>query len=205
MHSPMITKQSAVVEYYEANGARMRRIIAVAFLLMVCFSVLAQGCSTEPATEECRLSGVYRKDGWEIPGLVNATESKRMPLSYKRNGVEQPMPPGLSVTVLKPSKAESYLFSQTKCQPPKSQDPPEGYQKPIKVLKLWRFDVGGRVFAYGLEYEPQSVERGARVDTLCFGTVMFMDTDGSGRFTIMKQWRSLYTPVEVPNWAKRLN
>jgi hypothetical protein len=147
------------------------------------------------APETCSFSEVYKKAGWTIPGLAGATvKSQRAKLSNL---------PGVFVTMLQPSEPETD-FQHVSCP----YDHPgrlvvEG--EPIKILDLWSFDFGGRVFAYRVSYAREAVNGGVRSELAAASTVFFYDTDGSGTFTVMKgatMGVGSFAPAFIPDWAK---
>jgi hypothetical protein len=177
---------------------------------MVAFSgVMALATSVNEAAQvptskagemACQFSEMYRSEGWKIPGRSGAVpKGSSFALSVSPGGVI----PGVFVTEMKSGKALSNLLFP-KCSP----DSPGRLivrEGPVRVLHMSKVDYQGRVFAYIVEYEPQIVESGKPTRTLGFVQVVFLDTDGSGRFSVMKyddRGFFLASP-DVPEWAKR--
>jgi hypothetical protein len=77
-------------------------------------------------------------------------------------------------------------------------------EQPIGIIDLWAFDFNGRVFAYRLSYERQAMQNGTRVRLGSASEIMFLDVDGSGKFTLCKSAIPpfLFTPKVVPDWVK---
>jgi hypothetical protein len=77
----------------------------------------------------------------------------------------------------------------------------------VRVLKMQKVDFNGKVFAFVVDYEPQFMENGVPHGTLGFVQVVFLDVDGSGRFTVMRynlplRKTFLFSP-DIPEWVKR--
>jgi len=142
----------------------------------------------------CYFSEVYQQDGWRMPGVVGAApKGIRMSLTNI---------PGVFVTDLKAGKSD-LKWTILAC----SRDIPGrllARPKPVRVLKMERYDFKGKVFAYEADYEPQIVEDGVPHRTLEFVPVIFYDIDGSGLFRVMR-YRRIVPPwsLEVPEWAKK--
>jgi len=64
----------------------------------------------------------------------------------------------------------------------------------VGIMSLTSFDVGGRIFAYDLEYGIHGI--GA------VWTVKFYDLDGSGRFTLRRSELVRIVPDLIPAWVK---
>jgi hypothetical protein len=87
--------------------------------------------------------------------------------------------------MLKPANVESNL-SRWQC----SEKAPDSIEiienAPIRIYALWKFDFEGRVFAYRVQYAPESMFRGKRVEMASMTSVFFFDPDGSGKFSLLK-------------------
>jgi hypothetical protein len=147
------------------------------------------------ASETCSFAEIYRQDGWAVPGLVGAkAKSQRAKLSKL---------PGVFVTMLQPAEPETF-FQHVWCP----QDHPgriEIENAPIKVLDLWSFDFGGRVFAYRVSYAREAMKDGVRSELAAASIVFFYDADGSGRFTVVRGGTmgvGSFAPAYIPEWAK---
>lgn len=166
--------------------------------LLIAFGV-GSACCQQPAQKDasqvCSFAEIYRKDGWTVPGLDGAkVKSQRARLSNL---------PGVFVTMLQPAEPETF-FQNLGCP----QDHPgriEIENAPIKVLDLWSFDVGGRVFAYRISYAREAVNNGVRSELAAASTVFFYDADGSGLFTVVRGGTmgvGSFAPAYIPDWAK---
>ncbi len=72
----------------------------------------------------------------------------------------------------------------------------------VEILQLWKFDIDGKVFAYGVSagWVGREDRTGRRVK---LGTVedrIFYDVDGSGKFSLMKNASFPFVP-ELPKWV----
>lgn len=76
--------------------------------------------------------------------------------------------------------------------------------RPIKILDLWSFDIGGQVFAYRVSFAREAIQNGVRTELGASSTVFFYDLDGSGKFALMR-WAGVgvasYLPSPVPEWV----
>jgi hypothetical protein len=86
-----------------------------------------------------------------VPGLAGSTvDTRRAAVSNI---------PGVFVTMLKPANVESNL-TEARC----SDKDPGSIEiiedSLIKIYALWKFDYGGRVFTYRVEYASESLFRG---------------------------------------------
>ena len=138
----------------------------------------------------------FNQKGWTVPGLLGATKQARGPIKDMD---------GIFLSVLNPGEAETSLA--TPICPAVEGKSPEYHQVPIKVLKLWSFDAGGAVFAYRVEYADEVIHQdGTRGELASYSVVFFYDTDGLGRFTLMRPssmiGRNYFDPALVPKWAK---
>jgi hypothetical protein len=73
----------------------------------------------------------------------------------------------------------------------------------VEVLELWKFDVDGRVFAYGVTAGLMGRDKTGKLIRL--GTAedkLFYDMDGSGKFPLMKN-ADFPFHIEVPKWVLR--
>jgi hypothetical protein len=125
-----------------------------------------------------------------------------MAVQLTAEGVEGSVNPGFFATPLKAAKSDLRLI-MLGC----SRDVPDRLVVrivPVRVLEMWRLDFNGKVFAYGVQYEPQSESGGVLHRTLEYVQLIFYDVDGSGRFTVMRnQPTRLFQSLKIPEWAKR--
>ena len=186
------------------------RVLTLVFLLV---AMTLQAASQDQSSahvqrpwsskEECGFSEVYQQGGWKIPGLSGAVPKEpRVPLVFHTEGMEASVTPGIFATSLHAGKSDLQL-TILQC----SRDLPDQLVVrivPVKVLEMWRLDLDGRVFAYGVRYEPQLASGGALHGSLEYVQVIFYDTVGSGHFASMRyQNAHLFQSLNVPGWAKR--
>jgi hypothetical protein len=176
----------------------MRRTSLAAILVIpVAVCAFSQQPTKNDATPTCSFSETYKKDGWTVPGLVGAKAKKpRAPLSNI---------PGVFLTMLEPANPETDI-AEVSC----TRDHPGRLEieenAPIKILNLWSFDFGGRIFAYRVEYARESIQDGKRYELASESGVFFYDLDGSGHFTVMRDpvlGLSWFIPEFIPDWAKK--
>jgi hypothetical protein len=144
---------------------------------------------------ECRFSGLYNEEGWQVPGLIGATEAA--PRARLRvNGADSPV----FVTKLKPG-GTGFLTSVS-C----GQDVPGALTvrtRAVEALQLWRADINGKVFAYdvvaGYITTPDELGKYRSVGTSW--EVAFYDVDGRGRFRVMKHSPHQFA-FDTPPWVK---
>jgi hypothetical protein len=172
----------------------LRSYSALFCMLAIVGNALSQPLSKAPAPL-CSFSELYRKDGWAIPGLEGARiKGQRMAFNNLA---------GVYVTMLEPATSES-IITDVWC----SRDHDgriEIEDRPIRVLNLWSFDVGGRKFAYGLSYGVEAIQNGKRIPVGTSAALMFYDVDGSGRFKVLRGAKFPFVPDMVPDWAKTGN
>jgi hypothetical protein len=170
---------------------------AILVLVLLCQRVNAQ--VAKPTHTECEFSEAHQPGGWKIPGLSKAVPtSQRLSLETSPGGVV----PGVFVTELKAKSISTLVL-------PKCSREFAGrlslLSMTVKVLKMSKVDFNGRVFAYVVDFEPQFQASDGPRGTLGFISVVFLDVDGSGRFTVMRYNRQptfLFSP-EIPEWARR--
>jgi hypothetical protein len=171
----------------------MHSISCTIFFILLTF---ANGYSQQPSDKipvpTCDYSELYRKAGWDIPGIKGAkTKDGRMAVPGK---------PGVFRTELEPASRTSTIHT-FRC----SREHPgrlEIEDIDIGIGSLSTFDVGGQIFAYGLTYGVRVVENGQPMDIAAEWSLKFYDLDGSGRFTIIRGERGRFVPEFFPNWVK---
>jgi len=184
-----------------------QRCIRIVFLSAVIAVVVSVDTAARVSPSDrgemlCQFSEIYRPEGWKIPGRSGAAPmGNRFALSVSPGGAI----PGVFVTKMKGGRSLSTLLLP-KC----SQDSPGRLiirSTPVRVLEMSKVDYQGKVFAFIVQYEPQTVESGVVTRTLGFGQVVFLDTDGSGSFQVMRyDDRGLFlASPEIPGWAKRVS
>jgi hypothetical protein len=168
--------------------------LVICLIALACGSAFPQqpaGGDEEPA---CSFSGIYRKDGWTIPGMPAAkAESVRKPLIASM--------PGVFVTNLTPAESQTTI-TNIGCSR-EHNGSLEIREQPIGVIRLLSLDYGGRVFAYCVRYGTERIENGTRVDAGMEAYAMFYDLDGSGRFTLLKSVKRAPVPDFIPDWVKK--
>lgn len=166
--------------------------------ILVVFGI-GNACCQQPAQSStsppCSFTEVYKKDGWTVPGL-NGAEAKKTRTKLSNL-------PGVFVTMLQPTKSETY-FQHLWC-PSDHIGRIEIEDAPIKVLDLWSYDVDGRLFAYRVSYAREAVNNGVRSELAADSTVFFYDVDGAGRFSVLRSASlgpGAYAPAFIPDWAR---
>jgi len=156
------------------------------------------GASPQPALSDraetrCGFSEVFQWDGWKIPGLRGASQTKERYVFPDAPGVTASrLVPGRSVTKLPILRCASSSSGRI-----------EFRLRYVKVLELWRCEYHGRVFAYAAEYEPQVMEKGILHPLLESVLVLFYDLDGTGEFASMRYASGLlFKALDVPDWVK---
>ena len=169
-------------------------VASAAFVLAFCEGLFAQGAEPPKAQCRCQLSSLFKGEGWIIPGLDGAT-LKSPRAHWSDSHLTQPV----SVTILKPGNKPSSI-TWLHC----SNELPGATQivnVDVEALDLWKFDIDGKVFAYlvtagwfGRDKTGTLVRLGTAEDKV------FYDTDGSGKFKLMKNADSPFL-IEVPQWT----
>jgi hypothetical protein len=173
-------------------------MLRLAAILILLSSTLETGPLQESTTKlnapACNFAEIYKADGWSIPGLQNATVKQK---ANFRNL------PGVVVTKLEPPpSATEATLTHISCSR-EHHGRIEIEEEPIGIIELDAYEYKGRAFAYGLNFERQAVENGARVSTGASSAYLFYDLDGTGHFTLRKSALWPFIP-EIPEaWAKR--
>ena len=150
----------------------------------------------DKAAENCKcdFSSLLNLKGWTIPGVDGAVaDSERA--KYEVPGVD-----GTAyVTMMKPGSKPATV-TQVLCSKLRS-GVTEIRWLDIRVMKLWRFDIEGKVFAYGVSgaWLASKDQTGDLVELGSASNVLFYDLDGSGKFVLMRTAGFPFVP-EVPRW-----
>jgi len=171
--------------------------LLIALLLVVLPSVLAAGSGKQNDAQcYCKLTSLYNKNGWTIPGLEGSNAESKRALYRTADGERQ-----VSVTKMKPGSKPGHI---TWLHCAAQSEATEVQIIDAEGMDLWAFDIEGRVFAYGVTVgwlgPPDSI--GHRVHVGTVSDLLFYDTDGSGRFVLMTYTKVPFAP-EVPEWASR--
>jgi hypothetical protein len=152
--------------------------VIVPVLFIISQNVNAQ--DSDASHKQCEFSEVYQPGGWKIPGLAEAVPtSQRRSLQTSPGGVV----PGVFVTELKAKSISKLLVPRCEREFPGRISL---LSKTVKVINMSKVDFNGKVFAYVVDYEPQFVEKNGLQGTLSFMSLVFLDVDGTGRFTVMR-------------------
>jgi hypothetical protein len=173
----------------------MKSFIALIVMIVggLVASSRAQQVAENAGGSSCQFSEIYRAAGWEVPGLPAATISAARASVWKM--------PGVFVTALKPGDREASILSVS-C-PGHVKGRLVIADQPVSIWEIRQYDVGGRVFAYGISYGYEAVENGRRIQMGAASSEIFYDTDGRGRFTLRKYARPPMLPEFVPDWATK--
>ena len=165
-----------------------RLALSITATLLSCVNVLAQGNVPEKPAPTCGVVEIYKKDGWVIPGLLNAKVNPRGRFTNI---------PGVFITPIDPLTTETVL---TKI----------GYSSegggriyledaPIRILELRAWDYEGHIFAYSVLYELQVMNHSERRALGAATTVFFYDVDGSGVFTVRRHDKGVLGKIGIPD------
>jgi hypothetical protein len=172
-----------------------KTLLSASFVLLLSGRADSQAPVQDDATIRCGQSGsITKKEGWTIPGLKGSKVKQHATLENLK---------GVFLTMLEPGNAESSI-TYARC----SQTGTEIEEKadiPIKVIKLWSYDFGGRVFAYRVEFSRETIQNGVRGELGGSFRAFYYDMDGSGRFTVVKFLTTIsgsMIPAFIPDWAK---
>ena len=160
-----------------------RSFLTILLLALTGRAAIPQQAAHKEESPKCSFSEAYRKDGWTIPGLQQATVKSRA--AFKNI-------PGVFAITLSPVEPETTIM-QISCSRDHSGQI-EIEDLPIRILDLTAYEYNGRVFAYGISYEKQAVENNVRVPLGAASGVLFYDRDRSGRFTVRKFARWPFNP-----------
>ncbi len=171
---------------------------AMAFVFLGTGVALSQQTSPNDPIPKCNFSEVFKKDGWTVPGISGAKVKQRAKLSNM---------PGVFVTTFEPANAEANLTNVICVREHTGRlEVKDG--APIKILMLWSFDLGGRVFAYRVEFASEVIYDGKRQECACESYLFFYDMEGSGKFVLMDSGKGVdghsigYLPSFIPDWVK---
>jgi hypothetical protein len=131
----------------------------------------------------CGYSELYQEAGWLVSGLDGAKK--------KTARTAVPSKAGVYLTILEPTKHELsvqvFRCSRTHIGRLEIVDITVG------IGDLYAFDVGGRIFAYGMVYGIDGVA--------AEWPLIFYDVDGSGRFTVRRSEMNRFAPELIPEWV----
>lgn len=168
----------------------MRILIrALASVLLVVLSstcLFSQRGDSAPCASQCDYVELFRKDGWDIPGIKNAT--------IKGARAAIPDHPDVYLTVLEPATRVSTIQSFRCSREHSGRLEVEDVE--IGIVALSSYDVGGRVFAYNLTYGVDGVA--------AQWSVTFYDLDGSGQFRLRRSQARGFAPELIPDWVRGL-
>ncbi len=168
---------------------------AATFVLV--FSSGSIGKSSAPSQTPClcQFSSILKNDGFDVPGVDGAVP-KSPRARYKSDNLQEIV----YATMMKPGGEPSNII-WLHC----ARDLPGVTQIQtidVEVLQLWKFDVDGKVFAYGLTagWVGREDKTGKLVRLGTAEDKLFYDTDGSGKFKLMKNADFPFF-IEVPRWV----
>ncbi len=177
----------------------MARIVTGSLLIVVgAAGVFAQQPAPKDTPPTCDSSKSYNKNGWTVPGVDGAKVTQHAAFTNI---------PDVFVTILQPLNAETNM-TKVSCSRDHSEWPAIEEDIPIKILRLWFFDIDGHVFAYRVEYACEVIENGERLELGCASSAFFYDNDGLGRFTLTDSGKSGngkgfgFLPSFIPEWVK---
>ena len=173
--------------------------------LMTAVALLAASCTWagQSASQDanatngnCGARDVYKFDGWQIPGLAGAVPQGEL--------LADADVPGVSIREMKPGKTDEPLVI-IGCASKAAGGGIDYKALPVVVMQMWRYEFGGKVFAYSVVYPLWHIFKGKRVPLAGYAAVGFYDMDGDGLFTIMRyeEAETMVRDVEVPKWANR--
>lgn len=171
--------------------------LVVLLIIAACGNAFSQQRTEANAGKMCTFTGIYRKDGWTIPGMpaVPAKDDK-----HPRRRVSDEMP-DVFATKLTPVTSEATV-TRISCSHDQS-GRLQVDEQPVGIIWLFSFDFEGRVFAYGVRYALEKIENGARSDAGMESGFVFYDLDGSGRFTLRKSTLPMPSPDFIPDWVTK--
>jgi hypothetical protein len=143
----------------------------------------------------CQFDEVYNAGGWSIPGVPSP--STHLPVSSA-----SPIEPGKVRREEVTPKQREVMVTYVEC------DRREAARLrlvtgPFRVLHVFRYSKGTRVFAYAVDLGVEEVDRGRRV---LFGSAVsyyYYDPDGSGVFRVMRKWGIDPMIDPTPEWGKQ--
>jgi hypothetical protein len=153
-------------------------------------SAKSQSCSWNDA--------VFFSDGWKIPRLSKELIKKHEEhYRYVRKAGEGTHAYDAELTVLVPSEPQAPVSIPIYSL--------KGGQLEIRdrlatIKSVWRFEKGGRVFAYGVEYQWVAVEKD---EVLPLGAVTqrsYYDLKGEGKFQLMTDNEVMPFLPPIPDW-----
>jgi len=159
--------------------------------LLVILLVLGTACIAEC---QC-FNTVVNRYGWKIPGLEGSKPEKPT-YDYKYPGQQV----SVSATEISPGN-EFDSLPILRCVPAEPEKLNLWFQS-VRVENLWRFEHGGKLFAYGVNGGWGGRDsNGKWTDIGEASLVLFYDDKGDGKFRVM-QYTTVYpfAPV-VPAWA----
>jgi hypothetical protein len=139
------------------------------------------------------LSSLFNGHGWIVPGVVGAT-AKSSRAKYKTSDSS------VYVTLMTPGQ-ESATVTRLQCS--KSQpDATEVQTIDVEALQLWKFDLDGKVFAYGVTagWMGREDRTGRLIELGTAEDLLFYDVDGTGKFKLMKRASFPFVP-DIPRWV----
>jgi|WetSurMetagenome_2_1015567.scaffolds.fasta_scaffold386421_2 hypothetical protein len=157
------------------------------------FGPAAHPAAVDNAQGEAYAIEVYREEGWPIPGLEGKGRRRVAPCGPKVKDdpitcEEVRAAPHAVVTMIRTLGGGRV----------------EIHSQPVNVLRVTRFSVAGRVFAYFVVTAMVSIEEGRRIDLGDALHLEYYDEHGTGRLTTMRWMGSRGPGLIVPAWAKEL-
>ena len=163
---------------------------ALLYLLTADAARCQQGESPEHSSRGCLVVELLNPAGWSIPGLANAT-TKISSANVKEEGV----PGDVTVDVLEPTNPDSSV-TLVHCLP-NQPGRLEVRSQPVRVKAIWRFKRNSRPFAYKVNV---GLTGGNGVALGAAEVLLFYDPDGSGQFTVQRDFAGAQ-PLVVPAWV----
>jgi hypothetical protein len=197
-----------MVSHGQGGEIVRRQKFSIGLLVLICGELFCQPSPKGADSSTCVFAEIYDAAGWRIPGVAGSQEATVERTEPELPGVPRSEKPiarvalpamsGVFVTEMKPGQSDLEL-ALPYCSLSDLGRLVVGETKPITVHHLWKFDLSGKVFAYGLEYVVRT-----NPPSLAFGQVLFYDPDGTGTFTVAKRPKPfLFRSLEVPAWAKQ--
>ena len=200
-HSPIKATQfrqavttTTKTEHYRKSRGKFSVLVRTVAVLGICSAGLAAQEGKVQSSCLGQLSSLFSTQGWIVPGVEDAIP-KTPRAQYKVAGSRE----GVFVTIMKPGQRPAKI-TRLQCSK-QHQGAIEIQAIDVEALQLLKFDVNGKVFAYGVTVGWQGREdRSGRLVGL--GTsedLIFYDTKGTGTFELMNQASSPFVP-EIPKW-----
>jgi hypothetical protein len=167
----------------------------VVFLLLFCCVPTGSKLWAGQGDSQCRVKEVLNRKGWDVPGL-SKTITKTSHAHYAPAD-----PDNIFVDILE-SRVQADSITLVSCGD--TSDRLEILTRPVEITEIQRFTSNDRVFGYLVTAVPVGEGKdGKIVHAASEERLYFYDSDGTGKFTLMRYAGEMFFKIIIPGWAKQ--